>query len=721
MADDGITQTILNEIGDWIAGLVSKVSQWLWDNFRPVFESISSWLNDVFGRLSEAINSLNTWIKGLAQDIKSYLSSLVEDALGFLRDIYDRVAASITELFDSVTSYISDAFNVVVEEIIGIASSIQDWIIDAYDTIANGIKTIVDEVVTWLGGLFDDIQGAVNNIIERATAVVDAIVIGIEEFIDGVVNVIGLSLRSLLETIASLPDALAELGTGFTEAVEKFIGKPMTELPSNLWEAFADNFKLLNGADQDRLIGVLNETYLSPNSPPKNNEELRDMFNKLVPETGVMRSIFLTIFGVLGLMLSIVGITSAASQVMVQEWGLTNPYAILAPADAVRAHHFGLIDKGELQIILRKHGHSIEDAARLVTIGKTAPPEGEALSWWLRDIYTDDDIEKALTKKGWSEQDRAALKKAAFFIPPVQDLITMAVREVFTPEIAERFGQFEDFPQDFVTHAKKTGVSEEWARNYWAAHWVLPSPQMGFEMLHRRVIDNADLSLLLKSADVMPFWRQKIIDISYSPFTRVDIRRMHKVEVLDEREVFEAYQDIGYNEDKAAKLTDFTVAINTPEVVDDDVELITLTRASILNFYEDGLLQRDEAAEMLAGLELSPEAINLYLTAVDMDEQRAERKEEINLILAKQKAGLIEFDKAQGDLAELGLEQREYDKALAQLIRQATVKTRLPSKSDLDKMVKAQIIPIATYTETLLLLGYSEVWAERYTKLIGSA
>lgn len=716
-----ITETILQTIGDWIAQLVSRVSEWLWNNFQPVFDSIASWLSDVFGRLSDTIGALKTWIQDMAQDIKSYLSSLVDDALGFLQGIYDRVAASISDLFDSVTGYISDVFNSVVEEIIGIADTVNTWIQDAYDSIADGIKSIVDEVVNWLGGLFDDVKLAITSIIERAAAVVDAVVQGIQEFISSVVEVVGSSLRSLLETIANLPDAIAGLGASFTDAVEKFIGKPLSEIPNNLWEAFADNFKLLNGADQERLIGVMNETYLSPNSPPKNNEELRSMFNKLVPETGVMRGIFLTLFGVLGLMLSIVGITQAASQIMVQEWGLTNPYAILQPADAVRAHHFGLIDKETTTIILRKHGHSIADADKLITIGKQAPPEGEALSWWLREIYTDDDIEKALTKKGWNEQDRSALKQAAFFIPPVQDLITMAVREVFTPEIAERFGQFEDFPQDFVTHAKKTGVSEEWARNYWAAHWVLPSPQMGFEMLHRRVITQEDLSLLLKASDVMPFWRDKIIDISYTPFTRVDIRRMHKVEVLDDAEVFEAYQDIGYNEDKASKLTDFTVAINTPEAVDDDVELITLTRASILNFYEDGLLKRDEAYEMLIGLELSEEAANLYLTAIDMDEQRAERKEEINLILAKQKAGLIDFDKAQGDLAELGLEQREYDKALAQLIRQATVKTKLPSKTDLDKMVKAAIIPVATYTETLLLLGYSEIWADRYTQLIGSA
>ncbi|GAI59226.1 unnamed protein product, partial [marine sediment metagenome] len=39
-------------------------------------------------------------------------------------------------------------------------------------------------------------------------------------------------------------------------------------------------------------------------------------------------------------------------------------------------------------------------------------------------------------------------KELAYQIPPVADIITMAVREAFTPDIAARFGQYQDFPSE---------------------------------------------------------------------------------------------------------------------------------------------------------------------------------------------------------------------------------------------------------------------------------
>lgn len=713
-----ITETILEAIGNWIADIISRVSAWLWDNFKPVFEAISSWLATVFGKLGDVLDRMYQWFNDVMVKIANFLENLIEQAINYLKGIYNKVADAIESLFKTVTSFISDTFNIVVEEILGVVDSVKNWIIDAYESIANGIRTIVESVTAWLGDLFGSIKLGIENIIVSASEVVDAVVRAIKDFISSVVDVVGGALRDLLETIASLPDALASLGEGFAEAVEKFIGKPLSDIPANLWEAFTDNFKLLNEGDQQRLIGVMSETYLSPNSPPKNNEELREMFNKLIPEQGIMRGIFLTIFGVLATMLSIAGITSAASQVMVQEFGITSPYAILQPGDAIRANHFGLVDDTETAMTLRRHGHSIADADTLIKIGKIAPPEIEAISFWKRGIYTEEKLDQVFDKKGWTIEDRDAMKKASEIIPPVQDLIMMAVRDVFTPEIAERFGQLEDPPEGFKEWGAKLGLSDFWVRNYWGAHWTLPSARMGFEMLHRRVIGEEDMNLLLKAADVMPFWREKIIDISYSPFTRVDIRRMHKTEVLTEAEVFEAYQDIGYNEEKAGKLTDFTLELNAPKTADDEVELLELTRSSVLNFYADGLLDRDDAHERLTDMGLSEEATVLYLTAIDMEEQRTLRKVESDLILAKEKAGLIDFDKAQDALSEIGLERRELDKVMAKLITQATVKTRLPAKGDLDKMVGKQIISQVVYTDTLKLLGYSEVWATRLTQLL---
>ena len=716
-----VTSDILDSIANYIANILAKVSDFLWRNFQPVFDKIASWIDNISRSLTATFNRLTKFIGDMYTELSNRIASLVNDALDFIRSVYDRVAASITSLFDTVTSYIVDTFNAVYEQMLSIADAVKSQVGELYDEVINSIRSVVQDVTSWLGSLLDDVKLAINTLLDKAIEVVVSITKGIQDFISAVIDVVGASLRELLEAASKIPAALSEMGDDFLQAVEQFVGKPLTELPTSMWESLTSTFNDLHGEEQDTVIEALNVSYLSNQSPPKNNAELRKAFNAIVPKSGVLRGLFLSLFGLLSLLFSIIPITNANAQIMLQEYSLTSPYAILNPADAIRANHFGVLSDEEAKLVIRKSGHDISDANRLLTIGKIAPPEGEALSWFLRGIYNEDELDNALNKNGWNDVDKAALKKAAQIIPPVQDLITMAVREVFTPAIAERFGQFEEFPEAFKEWAAKLGLSEEWSRNYWASHWALPSPQMGFEMLHRRVIEESDLDLLLKSADVMPFWRQKIVDISFSPFTRVDIRRMHKVGVLNDAEIFEAYQDIGYSRDKAQRLSDFTIELNGEKDADDDTGLQELTRTNILNFYEDGLLDKIEATELLLGVGLSTEAANLYLTSIDINEERQERKAETALILDRAKAGLVTFEEAQDKLAALNLESRELAKALTRLIRVKAQRTKLPTKADLDKMLIKEIINDTTYKDTLQLLGYSEVWTDRLHKLIRSA
>jgi len=96
-----------------------------------------------------------------------------------------------------------------------------------------------------------------------------------------------------------------------------------------------------------------------------------------------------------------------------------------------------------------------------------------------RGILDDRGLTERLWAHGIRPVDIQILKQLIPVIPPVQDIITMAVREAFSPEIAQRFGQYEDFPAEVERYAQMQGLSPEWARRYWAAHWNLPSLQMG--------------------------------------------------------------------------------------------------------------------------------------------------------------------------------------------------------------------------------------------------
>ncbi|GAH76814.1 unnamed protein product, partial [marine sediment metagenome] len=106
----------------------------------------------------------------------------------------------------------------------------------------------------------------------------------------------------------------------------------------------------------------------------------------------------------------------------------------------------------------------------------TKPASTDLVAYELRKDPKLTNLARNLTKIGIHPDYLDVYQTLAYQIPPIADIITMAVREAFTPEIAERFGQYQDYPKPLEEWAEKKGLSREWSERYWAAHWSLPSP-----------------------------------------------------------------------------------------------------------------------------------------------------------------------------------------------------------------------------------------------------
>ena len=737
----GIIDSILIAIGEAIAVIINAILENLSATFiellreitalitqistqiRRIFDALIEVIDSLFDRISEfiqtTISQIIEFIDEVLSTIINKISDFIDIAQTAIGTVTDRVIEFVRALFEAASDFLSELFDTVTTNIIAIVDTVKLLFIDIFDFIVDKIGLIIDRVITFFKGLFDTVRDGIITVLDIAGTVVKTIIDAVDSFISSVVDVVGASLRDLLETIASLPDALTEFSGLLVQSAIDNIGKPLLEFPVKLINEIVERVTGATLEETDKMqIQALNVVFGT--SPiPRTPETMRSAIEAVMPENPIVKAIVVALVSIFIVVQTISGVAQANSQIILQEHALTNPYRLIEPPDVVRAVHFDLIEQSIAIEELRKTGYTDSAAQTLIGIGERIPPEGEQIIWWLREFIDDAQLQRNLLAQGWSGQSIEALKKAAFFIPPVQDLITMAVREVFTPDIAARFGQFEDLPPDFVNFAEKQGVTAEWAERYWGAHWALPSVQMGFEMLHRQVITEDDLKLLLRASDVMPFWRDKLVEISFSPLTRVDIRRMHKLDVLTVEEVNRAYHDIGYNDLNAQRLTDFTVALNSPSVVEDDTDLTTLTRTNILGFFKDGVLQREVATTLLLGAGLSQAAADLFLDGVELELQRTERTDEITIIVDQANAGVLTFEEAQDRLDRLGLETIEKQLAVTKLRKQEARRTKVPSRADLDKMFKKRIINQAEYIDNVQRLGFSELWANRYLQLLG--
>lgn len=278
----------------------------------------------------------------------------------------------------------------------------------------------------------------------------------------------------------------------------------------------------------------------------------------------------------------------------------------------------------------------------------TKPSSQDIIAYQLRQDPNLTTLPQELKKIGIHPDYSELYKTLAYPIPPVADMIMMAVREAFTPDVAARFGQYEDFPKDFEKYAGMRGLSKDWAERYWAAHWNLPSPSQGFEMLHRGIIDKATLNMLLRAQDVMPFWRDKLVDIAYRPLTRVDVRRMYKLGVLDESEVYSAYLDAGYADKNAQRMAEFTVKQTM-------ATLSKFTSGDIVKAFTKRMINRNDAVSLLAMIDINYADATRIIQTAEYKREWAFTEQQIKGIKNLYKKKVYDVSASRSKLAALNL------------------------------------------------------------------
>jgi hypothetical protein len=350
-------------------------------------------------------------------------------------------------------------------------------------------------------------------------------------------------------------------------------------------------------------------------------------------------------------------------------------------------------------------------AHELIATSKQLLTAGDYIHSWRRGIIDENTLDMKLQNLKIYEHDREILKEVSLFFPTPADLVQFAVREVYTPDIVEKFGQKEDLPDKFIEEAYKVGMSKEQAENYWAAHWDLPSILQGFEMLHRRVINQAELNQLLRAKDVMPFWRDKLTKISYNPLTRVDVRRMYSVGVLDREGVYNSYLDIGYNAKNAELMTEFTIRYEN-----DAME--GLTRATVVSAYKDAIITREELKTYLEGFGYTDDVVVFWLENADYERTLEEVKLYKDDLISLYKKGAISVDDIRNFLLSEDLPATYIDRVVAEAITLKAERTKVPSKEDLSNWLTKGYIDETYYVEKMRLIGYTDNDIQIYLTII---
>jgi hypothetical protein len=328
------------------------------------------------------------------------------------------------------------------------------------------------------------------------------------------------------------------------------------------------------------------------------------------------------------------------------------------------------------------------------------PPEVLAVLFHRKEI-TLDEATVGLEKLGFNRERSAQLIETWAAIPGPADILHFYAKEAFEQDIISKYGYDDEFPTEGVQYLEAHGLSREWAEKYWYAHWDTPSIQQGFEMLHRGVIGPAELNDLFKTIEIPPYWRDKLTKIAHKLYTRVDARRMAKDNILQPPAVLENYRGLGYDEEHAQNLTDWTFRENLSGERE-------LTRSQIERALRDGFIEPPDAYQLFVDIGYSEFLAGQFIDYIAFDEEQAQDDERKDIVAEMYIGGKITRDDAQQELNTLGFPAVKVTNLLDRWTLKKEAAQKLPSKSDLDKFIKAGVLSISGYDHYMGLIGYEQ-------------
>jgi hypothetical protein len=385
--------------------------------------------------------------------------------------------------------------------------------------------------------------------------------------------------------------------------------------------------------------------------------------------------------------------------------GWPNQYPDMATL--VNLYLTGYINADQFDDAMKAQGISSFWSEKMTRMIGVKPGIPDLISLYRRGHLSGLEMTKWLKLAGVDGDAVALLFKAYEYFPPPPDLIRFAVREVYTPSIREKYGMDEDRPPLFISEAYKAGLPQEQAKNYWAAHWELPSAGQMFEMYQREIISKDDLFEGLKSLDIMPFWREKLTQIAYNVITRVDARRMYGLQLLSEEELMTSFRHQGYSPDDAEKMTQFSVRY-------ENTEADGLTRASLIDSYKRDILTEEELVTYLKKLNYVDNVVEYWVKNANYEKIM----EMLDILIADVKEqyfmGLITIDELQNILVQADVPSTMTESVLKKVLTEQTKKRKTPTKSDMDDWLQQNIIEDSFYYEHMKLIGYNAEDIQRY-------
>jgi hypothetical protein len=398
-----------------------------------------------------------------------------------------------------------------------------------------------------------------------------------------------------------------------------------------------------------------------------------------------------------------------------------DPQRIPSEAEVVSLYLSGEINEQTMRCLVRANGSYDTWYDLIANANRTKLTNDQIIQLYRREIIPGDFADKLMRGNGVINQNEAnMIYRASEAMPSVSDIVRFMVRDADDDTVAGKYGTDaaldSKYGRQLKLWAKGQGITDEVMKYYWRSHWEIPSNTALFEMLHRLrpnktgqgltggvTVSPSDIKDALVVNDVLPYWADRLIEISYKPLTRTDAQRAYFIDALSENELTDAYLDLGYNDSNAAKLVRFTNQLKAKRKQSTGG---TEKASSILKYYKNWLIGDTEARQRLKNSGLSETAAVEALQIAGNQRKNDSQLACIRGVKSKYKRFIYGDSEARQDLIAIGVALENIDNLVSQWNCERGNKPKELSAAQVCKAYKQELIDEMEYLRRLQAIGY---------------
>ena len=378
--------------------------------------------------------------------------------------------------------------------------------------------------------------------------------------------------------------------------------------------------------------------------------------------------------------------------------------------NAIQNYFKGNLSLSDLYAYGKSYGYSSNQIDLMIKAKQEELDLSSLLDLYFRGEISESDLYTKAKAIGFEKDRVDLLRKLREYYPNVNDLITFVVREAFNEEAVRKNQQDYGLDEAWLRiekYAKAQGLTKDTFKLFWRSHWELPSATMVFDMFRRGLISRDEARSLLIYLDYMPAYIDKILTLLTEVIPRVDIRRLYQAKLVDRDKVKKTYLALGYSEEDAELMTKFT-ELNYSEVDKD------LSKSEVLEGFRDGVLTLDKAKNWLMKLGYDEDEADYLLSLEQAKKQRTSLKQKVEYAKTNYIQGYWTKDDFVDYLNKLDLPGSTIKDILINVDEEKIKNLKLPSKEEILRWFKKELIDEEIATNLLVLLGYPQVIAKMY-------